>query len=135
MQNAAGDTRNDSAPNKLPRTRRPRTEEELFQREEQLALLGIASTAQRMVADLSAATGLRDKARKHPWITIALASCASVVVGATVWRIARAAAGWVVPWLLARGAQRGSTTRSPFDSLLQVVHMATAPERCPPRAP
>jgi hypothetical protein len=71
---------------------RPRTEEELLAREETRALRGILDAGERMLADASSATGLRERVRRHPWIAVAVASAGGVAAGRVALRLLRLAA-------------------------------------------
>jgi hypothetical protein len=90
---------------------RPRNEEELLAREEARALRGILDAGERMLADASSATGLRERVRRHPWIAVAVASAGGVAAGRVALRLLRFAAklGAVPALLRALSATGGSS--------------------------
>jgi hypothetical protein len=60
---------------------RPRTAEELLDREEELALRRIARTAQNLGEDLCTALDLRGSTRRHPVLSTGLATVLGFVAG------------------------------------------------------
>jgi hypothetical protein len=82
--------------------RRPRSERELLEREERLALAAIVGTARRLVGDLSDSAGLPEKAREHPLAASVIASVGGYVAGRGAWHAALALIRSIGPLLGAR---------------------------------
>jgi hypothetical protein len=115
---------NVSGPSRKPRTSRPLAEAELLEREEQLALHGIASTARRMVEDFSTATDLPGKVRAHPVLATVLASCAGALLGGAALRLGRGVGLRLVAALLAKRMRGSADLHSPLAWLAALLSSA-----------
>lgn len=86
--------------------RRPRTEEELLECEQSLALAGLACTAQSLASGVAEALTLPDRARRRPWLVVGCASVAGAAFGRVAIRPALRALRWLGPLAASWGAGR-----------------------------
>jgi hypothetical protein len=100
---------------------RPRSEEELLDREERLALEGLASAAQRLVRGLAHDTGLARRARQHPLLTVAVATVGGVLLGRGALRLAVRVARVLRPWVIARALRAAPTASAASGAVDELV--------------
>lgn len=92
--------------------RRPRTEEELLEREQRLALAGLAITAQSMASGVSDALALAARTRRRPWLVVGCASVAGAAFGRVAIRPALRALRWLGPLAASWGAGRAANSHA-----------------------
>lgn len=91
-----------TSPSRITRAvSRPKTVEQLLDREEALAVQRITHAVQRVGEEFAVATDLRARIRRHPYLSTALGACLGYLggplVGRTLKRALNATAGIPIP--------------------------------------
>ena len=98
------DSTNDSSIDTSTTTRRqPRTEAQLLDLQEKLALRGMASTLQCLAEDACDATDVRARVRKSPFLSLAIAASIGALAGSFVGARTKSAPRGSRTWMASAG--------------------------------